>query len=158
MFEECEMSSRRRFATPAQSLQHECERASRTPIHGHCVPTPTRLITEAARCAAQWVWEMDAGLWQTVLCCYSGALAWMLLVCVARLRAGDSPADVQGGVVVGAIIMQLMLPFAEPLMAWLAVGGMHTMVSFRHARPVPVCSLYRGLHHVWAVCLDQGPH
>ena len=83
------------------------------------------------RFGSQWVWEMAPGHAEMVFACYTAAFAWMTLVCIARLRAGDSPADIQGGVVVGAIMPRLLLPFAETLMNWFGAGGFLVAVRRR---------------------------
>ena len=58
-----------------------------------------------------WLWEMENPY--SVVGDYAVAFAFMLLIVVSRLANGDSPANVQGGVVLGAILLRMALPTAE---------------------------------------------
>jgi len=46
--------------------------------------------------------------------CYTGGILWVLVVCGARLYSGAStPADVQGGMLVGGVLVRVWLPICE---------------------------------------------
>lgn len=46
--------------------------------------------------------------------CYSIGILWMVVVCGARLYSGvSSPADVQGGMLVGGVLVRIWLPVCE---------------------------------------------
>ena len=46
--------------------------------------------------------------------CYTGGILWVCLVCGARLYSGaSSPADVQGGMLVGGVLVRVWLPICE---------------------------------------------
>ena len=46
--------------------------------------------------------------------CYSAGILWVLVVCGARLYSGvSSPADVQGGMLVGGVLVRIWLPVCE---------------------------------------------
>lgn len=74
------------------------------------------------RCAfpiAVWEYAEPARMWFFGLC----AAAWALSVSVSRVYLGvHSPADVQGGMMLGAIVLRLWLSLHRPLTAWV-VGG-----------------------------------
>ncbi|KAG8469523.1 hypothetical protein KFE25_005978 [Diacronema lutheri] len=56
----------------------------------------------------------------TVLC-YAAAFLWAAGICGSRLvAAAASPADVQGGMMIGALLVRLGLPRHETLSLWLA--------------------------------------
>ena len=50
-----------------------------------------------------WLWEMENPY--SVIGAYAVAFVFLLLIVVSRLANGDSPANVQGGVVLGAILL-----------------------------------------------------
>lgn len=53
--------------------------------------------------------------------CYAAAFLWAAGICGSRLVAGAaSPADVQGGMMLGALLVRLGLPWHEALAEWLA--------------------------------------
>ena len=53
--------------------------------------------------------------------CYSAGILWVLLVCGARLYSGvSSPADVQGGMLVGGVLVRIWLPVCEDVAAALS--------------------------------------
>jgi len=70
---------------------------------------------------SEWIWEMQDPT--NIVLSYAAAITWLVLVCVARMRAGDSPADIQGGVVVGAIVPRVVVPLSDSIMLWLQEGG-----------------------------------
>ncbi|KAK3259831.1 Serine palmitoyltransferase 1 [Cymbomonas tetramitiformis] len=74
------------------------------------------------RFGSMYLWDMEA----PALCAlaYSICLAWLLLVTVSRVRAGDTPADVQGGVVAGAVTLRVMAYFMDDIQAWLESGSL----------------------------------
>ena len=46
--------------------------------------------------------------------CYALGIVWVLIVCGARLYSGvSSPADVQGGMLVGGVLVRVWLPICE---------------------------------------------
>ena len=52
--------------------------------------------------------------------CYTAGILWVLLVCGARLYSGvSSPADVQGGMLVGGVLVRLWLPICDMANAWI---------------------------------------
>lgn len=52
--------------------------------------------------------------------CYTGGILWVLLVCGARLYSGvSSPADVQGGMLVGGVLVRVWLPICEDVNTFL---------------------------------------
>ena len=58
-----------------------------------------------------WLWEMENPY--SVIGDYAVAFVFLLLIVVSRLANGDSPANVQGGVVLGAILLRAALLTAE---------------------------------------------
>jgi len=53
--------------------------------------------------------------------CYSAGIFWVLIVCGARLYSGvSSPADVQGGMLVGGVLVRIWLPVCEDVSAVLS--------------------------------------
>jgi membrane-associated phospholipid phosphatase len=53
--------------------------------------------------------------------CYTGGIVWVAIVCGARLYSGvSSPADVQGGMLVGGVLVRAWLPICEDVSALLA--------------------------------------
>ena len=59
----------------------------------------------------EWVWNMKTPWWAVTD--YSLAFAYMTVISLARMANGDSPANVQGGIVVGAILLRCLLPHVE---------------------------------------------
>jgi serine palmitoyltransferase len=58
-----------------------------------------------------WLWEMENPY--SVIGDYAIAFVLLLLIVVSRLANGDSPANVQGGVVLGAILLRTSLISSE---------------------------------------------
>ena len=51
---------------------------------------------------------------------YATAIVWVLLTCGARLYSGaSSPADVQGGMLMGGIFVRIWLPLSDVASAWI---------------------------------------
>ena len=51
---------------------------------------------------------------------YTAAFVWAGVVCGARLYSGvSSPADVQGGMLVGGVLVRLWLPICDRANAWI---------------------------------------
>jgi len=51
---------------------------------------------------------------------YTLAFLWVLLICGARLYSGSSsPADVQGGMLVGGVLVRAWLPFSDCINDWI---------------------------------------
>ena len=51
---------------------------------------------------------------------YTAAFVWAGVVCGARLYSGvSSPADVQGGMLVGGVLVRLWLPICDMANAWI---------------------------------------
>jgi len=69
----------------------------------------------------RWVWEQPD--WFPCVLEHGLAFAALALAILARLRQGDSPANVQGGVAVGAFVLRCVVPYADRLALWLANGG-----------------------------------
>jgi len=52
--------------------------------------------------------------------CYTLGILWVVVVCGARLYSGaSSPADVQGGMLVGGVLVRVWLPICEEVNAFL---------------------------------------
>lgn len=55
---------------------------------------------------------------------YTLAFVWVVLVCCARLYSGvSSPADVQGGLLVGGVLVRLWLSICDPINEWIMSGA-----------------------------------
>ena len=70
-----------------------------------------------------WLWDMEEP--KAVACEYAAAFAYMFAISLARMGNGDSPANVQGGVVVGAIMLRVLLPHID----W-CIGGLEASTVF----------------------------
>jgi serine palmitoyltransferase len=80
------------------------------------------------RYGQKWVWEND-----NVAQCffeYFLAVVFLVLVCVARVTAGDNPANVQGGMVVGAIAARVVTPYADTMVIWLSTVERYAFPTF----------------------------
>jgi len=55
---------------------------------------------------------------------YTAAFVWVVLVCCARLYSGvSSPADVQGGLLVGGVLVRVWLPICDAVNDWIMSGS-----------------------------------
>ena len=61
---------------------------------------------------------------------YAAAFAYMFAISLARMGNGDSPANVQGGVVVGAIMLRVLLPHIDWCIAGLEASTVFTAQGF----------------------------
>mmetsp|Transcript_45377 Transcript_45377/g.104722 ORF Transcript_45377/g.104722 Transcript_45377/m.104722 type:complete len:817 (-) Transcript_45377:370-2820(-) len=74
------------------------------------------------RFAGNYLWAQDDPL--TTVAYYAVAFLWAAGICGSRLVAGAaSPADVQGGMMIGALLVRLGLPWHEALADWLGEGS-----------------------------------
>jgi serine palmitoyltransferase len=80
------------------------------------------------RYGSMWVWEMDQP-WQTVGD-YSLAFLYMFAIALSRMGNGDSPANVQGGIVVGAVMLRCLLPHIDWAIAGLDTDSVMTSQGF----------------------------
>ena len=86
-----------------------------------------------------WIWEM-ANPWVTV---GDYALAFLYMACIslARMGDGDSPANVQGGVVVGAVMLRALLINFDWAIAGLESQSVNTAQGFTLVGCVLACIL-----------------
>jgi hypothetical protein len=71
------------------------------------------------RFGGTYLWEQSEPL--TTVLCYAAAFLWAAGICGSRIVAGAaSPADVQGGMLIGSMLVRLGLPWHEALTAWLS--------------------------------------
>lgn len=71
------------------------------------------------------LWEMAQPY--TVVGDYLLAFGYMAAICISRLATGDSPANIQGGVVVGAVGLRLVLPSIDWFTSGLKAGTVMTV-------------------------------
>ena len=71
-----------------------------------------------------WIWDMEDP-WR-VAGDYSLAFLYMFAISIARMGNGDSPANVQGGVVVGAVMLRCLLPNFDWAIAGLEAQSVNT--------------------------------
>jgi serine palmitoyltransferase len=71
------------------------------------------------------LWEMEHPY--VVVFDYALAFAYMLAIVMSRLAVGESPANMQGGVVLGAVGLRLVLPLAGWCEAGLEAGTVMTV-------------------------------
>ena len=62
-----------------------------------------------------------------VIAHYSIGFAYMLAIVTSRLAVGETPANMQGGVVLGAVGLRLVLPFTEWCNTGLKAGTVMTV-------------------------------
>jgi|UniRef100_A0A7S0KN70 serine palmitoyltransferase len=70
------------------------------------------------------LWEMEHPY--IVVGDYLIAFAYMAAIVISRLATGDSPANIQGGVVLGAVGLRLVLPFIDWFNSGLQAGTVMT--------------------------------
>jgi serine palmitoyltransferase len=75
-----------------------------------------------------WLWDMANQ--EAVVREYAAAFAYMFAISLARMGNGDSPANVQGGVVVGAIMLRVLLPHIDWCIAGLEASTVFTAQGF----------------------------
>ena len=76
------------------------------------------------RYGSTWIWDMEDP-WR-VAGDYSLAFLYMFAISIARMGNGDSPANVQGGVVVGAVMLRCLLPNFDWAIAGLEAQSVNT--------------------------------
>ena len=86
-----------------------------------------------------WIWEME-NPWVTVGD-YSLAFLYMFCISMARMGDGDSPANVQGGVVVGAVMLRALLINFDWAVAGLEAASVNTAQGFTLVGVVLACIL-----------------
>ena len=63
----------------------------------------------------------------TTVLSYTLAFSWVVVVCAARLlTGGSSPADVQGGMLVGGVLIRIWLPICDVANDWIVDGARKT--------------------------------
>ena len=86
-----------------------------------------------------WIWEMQ-NPW-TVVGDYALAFLYMFCISMARMGDGDSPANVQGGVVVGAVMLRALLLNFDWAVAGLEANTVNTAQGFTLVGVVLACIL-----------------
>ena len=86
-----------------------------------------------------WIWEMQ-NPW-TVVGDYALAFLYMTCISIARMGDGDSPANVQGGVVVGAVMLRALLLNFDWAIAGLEAATVNTAQGFTLVGVVLACIL-----------------
>jgi len=73
---------------------------------------------------------------------YFLAFVWVVLVCCSRLYSGvSSPADVQGGLLVGGVLVRVWLPICEPVNDWIMSGAPYAGLPQWAALLILACGL-----------------
>jgi hypothetical protein len=86
-----------------------------------------------------WIWEME-NPW-VVIGDYALAFLYMFCISLARMGDGDSPANVQGGVVVGAVMLRALLINFDWAIAGLEATTVNTAQGFTLVGVVLACIL-----------------
>ena len=86
-----------------------------------------------------WIWEME-NPWVTIGD-YALAFLYMFCIALARMGDGDSPANVQGGVVVGAVMLRGLLLNFDWAIAGLEAATVNTAQGFTLVGVVLACIL-----------------
>jgi len=82
----------------------------------------------------------------TTAASYTLGIAWVLIVCGARLYSGAStPADVQGGMLIGGILVRIWLPVCEDVDRLLSASD--TLAGMPLATCLPLLAIFLMLLH-----------
>ena len=95
-----------RAATRPTSAGRRCTRSTPSACPSSCC------ATSSAPSAHGTLYSLENQL--LTVGCYTAGILWVLLVCGARLYSGvSSPADIQGGMLVGGVLVRIWLPVCE---------------------------------------------